>query len=175
MNDDTTQRPRPWAPIVTGSIMGILSTGWIGLMGAMGWLHDPERIQLHAVVIVIQAVTLFAMLARTRPGRDFAAQAKLGLVATAVGSLIVFLGVVILVSIVFPDFFTELRDARFAVLIDSGMSAEEANEVLDGIERSQSPTAQGIVGTMGTLATGFVTSIAGAALFRDRRVAPTPR
>ena len=148
----------PREPLLAGFAMGLLSTAWLAIMGAAGWLHDPARLQLHAVVIVLQIVVLAGMFVRTRD-RDYGGQVRLGLLASAIGSLVLFLGVVVVLTFVFPDHFEQLRVARFEVLVARGMSADEANELLDGIAGWQSPTAQGITATMGTLATGFITSL----------------
>lgn len=160
----------PWkTALVAGAVLGLSVEAWTAVMALTGWYLDPVLLHLFWVVVALQIVTLVAVLRRTREGRGYGAQVGTGLVTSAVAAVVVFVGALLLLTFVFPDYFERLREAQEQAMLAAGASQAEVNETLDAAAPSRTPTGQAFAGFMGTLGTGLVVSLLAAAVLRDRR------
>jgi len=155
-------------PLRAGVALGLLVVGWLFVMGLTGWYLDPAMLGLFWVGVGIQAVVLVATLWRTRKGAGYRRQLGFGMMTSAVGAVIVFVGSALLTTLALPTYFDDLRTVRERELRESGMAPAEVEETLDGIAASQTPTGHAFAGLMGTLGTGFVVSGVAALFLRDR-------
>lgn len=172
MSNTTTRHPSSSVPAVTigtGATIGAIAVGWMFVMGLTGWYLDPARFDLFWIVVIVQAVVLALLLRRLREGREYGAQVGIGLVASAVAAVVVFVGATLFTTVAFPDYFEELRLVREQVLRDAGTPEDAIRSTLDGIAASQTPTGYALATFMGMLGTGLVASLIAAAVFRDRR------
>lgn len=160
------------APLVAGLVLGALAVLWTFVMGLTGWYRNPDRLVLFWVAIGLQLVVLVVLLARTRRENPFARQVGLGLMASAVAAVLVFVGWLFFTTTAFPAYFSELRVVREGILREQGMPEPEIEATLQRIAASQTPTGQAFAGFMGTLGTGFAISALAAAFMRRRNPAP---
>lgn len=151
-----------------GAVLGICAVAWTYVMGITGWYLDPEKLYLFWVVIAMQVVVLGALLARTRPGRSYGAQVGMGMVTSAVGAVVLFIGSLVFTMVLFPHYFEDLLAVQEAMIRAEGLSEEKVTEMLEAARASRTPTGHAFAGFMGTLGVGVVASLLLALGIRDR-------
>ena len=153
----------------------MLVVAWTYVMGFTGWYLDPEMLSLFWVVVVLQVVVLAVLLTRTRAGRTYGAQVGMGMVASAVAAVFVFIGSVLFTMVVFPEYFDELLTMQERLLRAEGLPEETVVARLDEARASQTPIGQAFASFMGTLGVGILASLLLAIGLRDRSATkPTP-
>lgn len=169
-NSDPQRFPR--VSLVAGASSGLLIVAWVFVMGLTGWYRDPATYHLFWITVGIEAVVILAALWWTRRRPTYSRRVAIGLIASAVAAPIVFVGWTVFTTLAFPSYFDDLRAVRERTLRARGLEDEAVEATLDGMAASQTPTGQAFAGFMGTLGTGFVVSLAGAAVLRGRARQP---
>ena len=149
-----------------GLVLGVLVTIWTFLMGLTGWYKDPALLNLFWVVILIQiGVLVWGLKLTANEGKSYWSQVGAGTMMSLVGGVIIFLGSLLFTSVVFPNYFEELRTLGEEVMRAEGKAEAEIKAILDAQAPMQTTFMQALFGFIGTMVTGFVVSlIAGAAL-----------
>lgn len=156
-------------PVKGGILLGVLAVVWTFVVGFTGWYKDPVMMSMFWLVILIQLLVMIWALRKTgSAGATYGKQIVNGLVLSAVGAVIIFFGSYLFTSVVFPNYFEELRTVQTEMLRSAGQSEEEITRVVSAGAAMQTPFMQAISGVMGTIATGLVFSLILGIFFRKK-------
>ncbi|MGH7726425.1 MAG: DUF4199 domain-containing protein [Candidatus Eiseniibacteriota bacterium] len=156
-------------PLNAGLAIGVFVTLWTFLMGFTGWYKDPGKMWGFWVVVPMQIIILIWMLKKTAAqGRPYGGQIVAGLVASLVAGLIVFLGSWVFMTVVFPNYFSDLRAMAEQMMAAQGQTPEQIKTALDAQAPLQTPLMQACFGLIGTVLTGFLTSLVAGVFIRHK-------
>jgi hypothetical protein len=142
-------------------------------MGFTGWYKHPTLLHLFWLVVAVQVALLIWGLRRTASaGVRYWGQVGAGTAMSAVAAVLIFAGSLLFTVVVFPDYFEELRTIQAEMLRQAGKTESEVRAAIDGAAAMQTPLAQALAGAIGTVVTGFVTSLVIGAFCRARLSAP---
>jgi hypothetical protein len=156
------------ATIATGAALGLATFAWTCVMGATGWYKDPSRLNLFWLVIVIEIVALAIGLGRTRRGRGYWSQVGAGTAMAVIGGVIIFCGSILFTTVLFPHYFDDIRAMHVELLEARGLSQAQIDAAVAAAGAGQSSFLSALSGFMGTVITGFFTSLIIAAFVRDK-------
>ncbi len=147
--------------LVKGGIaLGVLTVAWTFVMGFTGWYKDPALLNLFFLVILIQLGVMIVALRETgKAGASYGRQVINGLILSAVGAVIIFIGSYLYTAVIFPHYFEDIRAAHATILRSQGKSEAEIATMVNAQIATQTPFFQAISGVAGTLATGLFFSV----------------
>lgn len=154
-----------------GVLIGGLCAAWTFVMGFTGWYKDPRLLYVFFVVVMIQIGVLLWALRRTAATRGYAQQVAAGMLMSFIAGCILFVSSLVFTTVVFPEYFDEIRAMQVQVLRAAGRSDAEIAAEMQAIAVGQTPFRQAFRGLIGTAGTGLVASMVIAIFFRAR---PTP-
>jgi len=155
--------------VKAGIVLGLLCTVWTYVVGFMGWYKDPVLQALFWVVILIQiAVLIWGLRQTAAQGRAYGAQVGAGTLMSLVGAVIIFIGSYVFTTVVFPEFFAEIRAAGEQEFRSQGLSDAEITTRLDALASLQTPFVNALSGAVGTVVTGALASLVIAAFARKK-------
>lgn len=149
------------SPIVkSGITLGVLTVAWTFVMGFAGWYKDPVLLNLFFLVILIQLGIMIITLRKTgHEGATYGKQIVNGLILSAIGGVIIFVGSYLYTAVVFPHYFEDIRAVQTDILRSQGKSEIEIAAAVSASMATQTPFIQAISGVAGTLVTGLVFSV----------------
>lgn len=152
-----------------GVILGAVVVGWTFVMGFSGWYRHPALLNLFFLVIPIQIGLIVGMLSRTAAqGRGYLGQVVAGTTASVLGGVIIVGGSLLFTTVVFPNYFSELRAIQEEILRSRGLPEAEIAAHAAATASTQTPLIQAMAGFVGTFATGLVTSLVAGGFIRAR-------
>jgi hypothetical protein len=151
-----------------GLALGVLVEIWTAIVIAARWHVDPSKMWLFFLVIPLQLVVVVGALRREAPVAGYGKQVLNGLVVSAVAAVIVFAGSYLLTTVVFPNYFPELRAAGEALHAQSGMTPEQIEAQMRGSASMYDPVANAMSGAIATVVTGLVISAIAGAFLRKK-------
>jgi len=152
-----------------GIILGVLVEIWTAVMIATGWYKDPALLLLFFLVIPLQVTVLILALRETAAaGAVYGKQVLNGIGISAVAGVIVFFGSAFLTTVVFPDYYAELKTLGAEMLAKAGRPAEEIESQMRVNASMYNPWVNALQGLVGTLVTGAVVSAIAGAFMRKR-------
>lgn len=155
-----------------GIVLGVLVVIWMFVIGFTGWYKDPVLLNLFYVVILIQiGVLIWGLRVTAREGRTYGGQVGAGMLISLIGGIIIFFGSILFTSVVFPDYFEEVRRAGEEVMRARGMSETDIQTYLDQQAAMQTPIINALTGFIATLVTGLIVSLVTAAFLRRKPAA----
>lgn len=155
-----------------GLVLGLAVELWVYVMGILGWYKDPVLLNFFWLVILIQIGVLIWGLRLTADGKTYGAQVGAGVLMSLVGGVIIALGSILFTTVVFPNYFEELRAASEEMMRKQVLSEEEIETQLDSMAPLQTPIMQAIQGFFGTLVTGLLASLVIAIFIRKKEENP---
>jgi hypothetical protein len=102
----------------------------------------------------------------TAAGATYGGQVKAGVMISAFGAVIIFFGSLLFTTVLFPNYFEEVREAGRQLYLSQGMTEEQIAAALDAQAAMQTPFMQAITGAVMTVVTGLVVSLVLAAFLR---------
>jgi hypothetical protein len=146
--------------ITKGGIwLGILVVFWTFVMGFTGWYKDPVMLNAFWMVVLLQIGVLFWALRRTAAsGNSYGKQLIAGLSISLIGGVIIFAGSLLFTTLVFPQYFSELRTVHEQMLKQAGTPDAQIKLALDAEAATATPFLQAVFGFIGTLITGLLVS-----------------
>lgn len=151
-----------------GVVLGVLCVFWMFVMGFTGWYKDPALLNLFFLVILIELGVLVWGLRQTAAERNYFGQVLAGLAIAGVASVIIFAGSMLFTSVLFPNYFDEMRVLQAAQLKAAGMPEDQIRAALDAARPLQTPLVNALSGVVGTMLTGLVASLVIAIFARKR-------
>ena len=153
----------------TGVSIGAACVTWMFVMGLTGWYRHPTLQYLFlAVVIPVEIVLLVLGLRSTASQNRYRGQVLAGTLMAVVAALVIAAGSLVFTTVVFPDYFQQLRTVHEQLLRDAGRSQAEIAAAIAAAETGQTPAANALAGAIGTIATGFLTSLVAGLAYRRK-------
>lgn len=151
-----------------GVLLGLGVAAWTFVMGFTGWYKSPSLLYLFWLVIPFQ-IGLLAWALR-ESGRDsgYGRQVWTGVSISLLGSLIIYAASILFTTVVFPKYFQELEALGRQVMAKQGLSPEQIEAAVKAQAPMQTPRASAMAGAIGTVLTGFFTSVIAAVWFRKK-------
>lgn len=161
--------------IKAGILIGVLCGLWMLIMGITGWYKDPVLLYLFWVVILIQlGVLIWGMRKTAGEGRTYGGQVLAGTLMSVIAGFILFFVSLLFTSVLFPNYFAELRAMQSEILRSEGKSEAEIAMHVALAAKTQTPLLQALSGMLGTIVTGFLASLIIAFFVRSKRTNPQP-
>jgi hypothetical protein len=152
-----------------GILIGVLCGLWELLMGITGWYKDPTMMSLFWVVIVIQISCLvWGLRGTAAAGKQFWAQVGHGTLMSLIGGVIIFFVSLLFTTILFPNYFSDMRSVQEEILKKAGKTQTEITATLDKNAAMATPLMNALSGFTGTVVTGFVCSLVIGAFVRNK-------
>ncbi len=152
-----------------GIVLGVLVALWTFVMGFTGWYKDPVLLNLFWVVVAIQIGVLVWALRRTAAeGVRYGGQVWNGTLVSIVGGVIIFCGSLVFTTVVFPQYFEELRALQIEMLKQAGQTEAQIAAAVEATAATATPFMQALFGFIGTVVTGVVASAVIGAFARAR-------
>ena len=155
--------------VKAGVLLGVLCCVWTLVMGFSGWYKDSGMTNLFFLVIVIQiAVLIWALRQTAAQGRGYGGQVVAGTLISGIGGLVIVAGSMLVTTVVFPSWLSDVRAMQEQALRAKGMSDADVRQMLDMAAKGMTPIGQAIAGFIGTMVTGVCASLLIAVFVRAR-------
>jgi hypothetical protein len=152
----------------SGLILGFSVAAWTFVMGFTGWYKDPARFTLFWLVIPMQVGILLWSLRETGRVDGYGRQVWNGVSISLLGSMLIFGASLFFTTVVFPQYFQERVALGRHLMALKGLSAEQIETAVRLQAPMQTPRASAMAGAIGTVLTGFVTSLIASVWFRKK-------
>jgi hypothetical protein len=155
--------------IKAGILIGLLCGAWTFVIGFTGWYKDPVMLNMFWMVIPIQiGVLLWGLKQTAAEGRTYGGQVGTAVLMSLIGGVILIFSSLLFTTVVFPNYFEELRVVGEDVLRAQGKSEAEIAAQMNAAASMQTPMMQAIMGCVGTVVTGLVASLIIAIFMRKK-------
>ena len=151
-----------------GVILGLSVAAWTFVMGFTGWYKQPNLIALFWLVIPLQIGILLWSLHRTAPATGYGRQVWNGVSSSLLGSIIIYWTSLLFTTVVFPHYFQDLETLGRQLMAKQGLSAAQIDAAVRLQAPMQTPRASAMAGAIGTVVTGFLTSVVAALWLRKK-------
>ncbi len=155
-------------PIRAGLVLGFSVAAWTFVMGFTGWYRHPSLLRLFWLVVPMQVGILVWGLRTTARDSGYLRQVMHGLNATVLGAMIIVTGSLLFTTVVFPTYFADLEAMGRDLMAKQGLSAAQIEAAVKAAAPMQTPRASAMAGAIGTVVTGFLTSILAAIWLRKK-------
>jgi Protein of unknown function (DUF4199) len=154
-----------------GVLIGALCALWVFVMGFTGWYKHPALLNAFWVVVLIQIGLLVWGLRQTAAENTYGRQVGAGTLMSLIAGVILFFNSLLFTSVVFPEYFTELRAVQEQMMRAAGTPEDQVTAALEAAKQSQTPLIQAVSGLVGTTVTGLVASLIIAIFARAKKPA----
>ena len=151
-----------------GVILGLSVAAWTFVMGFTGWYKQPNLIALFWLVIPLQIGILLWSLHRTAPATGYGRQVWNGVSSSLLGSIIIYWTSLLFTTVEFPHYFQDLEALGRQLMAKQGLSAAQIDAAVRLQAPMQTPRASAMAGAIGTVVTGFLTSVVAAIWLRKK-------
>jgi hypothetical protein len=142
-----------------GVVLGVVVAVWVLFMGFSGLYKNPLGALAFLLVIPINIGVVVWGLRRTRAENGYGGQILAGLVIGVVGSVIIMLNSYVFTTMLFPNYFDDIRQMQEEFMTQAGLPQEEIDRRLEEAAASATPGRQAITGGIGTVGTSLVTAV----------------
>ena len=151
-----------------GLTLGLAVAAWTFVMGFTGWYRDPSLLRLFWLVIPLQIGILVWALRGTSPVAGYGRQLWNGVSISLLASMIIFAASLLFTTVVFPHYFQDLEVLGRQMMVQQGLSAQQIETAVRLQAPMQTPRASAMAGAIGTVVTGFLTSLVAAVWLRKK-------
>ena len=151
-----------------GLILGLCVAAWTFIMGFTGWYKHPGLLYLFWLVIPMQIGILLWTLRDLAPTNGYGRQVWNGVSISLLGSMIIYAASILFTTVVFPHYFQDLEALGRQVMARQGLSPAQIEAAVRAQAPMQTPRASAMAGVIGTVVTGFVTSLVAAVWLRKK-------
>jgi len=151
-----------------GVTLGLAVAIWTYVMGFTGWYKHPSLLYLFWLVVPMQIGILLWSLRSTAATTGYGRQVWNGVSSSLLASMIIFGCSILFTTVVFPHYFQELEALGRQMMAKQGLSAEQIDKAVRLQAAMQTPRASAMAGAIGTVVTGFFTSVLAAVWLRKR-------
>jgi hypothetical protein len=137
-------------------------------MGFMGWYKHPTLLFLFWLVIPMQIGILLWALRSSALTAGYGRQVWNGVSISLLGSMIIFAASLLFTAVVFPHYFQDLEALGRQLMAKQGLSPAQIEAAVKAQAPMQTPRASAMAGAIGTVATGFLTSVIAAVWLRKK-------
>ena len=151
-----------------GFLLGASVAAWTLVMATSGMYKNPTLLYLFWLVIPIQIGILIAFLRKSAPTTSYGRQVWTGVSISLLGSMLIFANSYYLTAVQFPHYFQDLEALGRQMMAARGMSADQIEAAVKAQAHMQTPRASAMAGAIGTVVTGFLTSLVAAIWLRKK-------
>lgn len=151
-----------------GLVLGLLVEAWTAIVILARWHVDPSKMWLFFLVIPLQVVVVVGALRKESTTASYGKQVLNGVALSAVAAVLVFAGSWLLTTVVFPNYFSELRTAGEATLARMGRTPEQVAEEMRRSTAMYDPVYNALTGAIATVLTGLVVAAIGGIFLRRK-------
>ena len=151
-----------------GLILGLAVAAWTFVMGFTGWYKHPGLLYLFWLVIPLQIGILLWSLRSTAPVTGYGRQVWNGVSSSLLGSILIYWASILFTTVVFPHYFQDLEVLGRQMMAKQGLSANQIEAAVRAQAALQTPRASAMAGAIGTVVTGFLTSVVAAVWLRKK-------
>jgi hypothetical protein len=141
---------------------------WTFIMGFTGWYKHPGLLYLFWLVIPMQVGILLWVLRDLAPTTGYGRQVWNGVSSSLLGSMIIYAASILFTTVVFPHYFQDLEALGRQVMARQGLSPAQIEAAVRAQAPMQTPRASAMAGAIGTVVTGFLTSLIAAVWLRKK-------
>ncbi len=142
-----------------GLVLGLSVAAWTFVMGFTGWYKSPSLLYLFWLVMPLQIGILLWALRGTAKVDGYGRQVWNGVSISLLGSMIIFAGSLFFTTKVFPHYFQEIEALGRQMMAKQGLSPAQIEAAVHAQAPMQTPRASAMAGAIGTVVTGFLTSV----------------
>ena len=154
--------------VKAGIWLGVLVFIWTLVMGMTGWYKHPVLLNMFWVVILIEVAVLLWALRKTAAATEYLGQVGNGALVAVIGAAIIFCGSLLFTSVLFPNYFAELRAIQTEMLKNAGKTEAEISATIAMTATMQTPVINAVMGAVGTVVTGLLASLIIAIFHRKK-------
>ena len=151
-----------------GLILGLSVAAWTFIMGFTGWYKSPSLLYLFWLVMPMQIGILLWALRGTAKVDGFGRQVWNGVSISLLGSMIIYAGSLFFTTKVFPHYFQDIETLGRQMMAKQGLSPAQIEAGVRAQAPMQTPRASAMAGAIGTVVTGFFTSVIAALWLRKK-------
>jgi hypothetical protein len=151
-----------------GFLLGASVAAWTLVMAKSGMYKNPTLFYLFWLVIPIQIGILIHFLRLSAPTTGYGRQVWTGVSISLLGSMLIFANSYYLTAVQFPHYFQDLEAMGRQLMANKGMSPEQIDAAVKAQAHMQTPQASAMAGAIGTVMTGFFTSVIAAFWLRKK-------
>jgi len=151
-----------------GVILGLSVAAWTFIMGFTGWYKHPSLLFLFWLVVPMQIGILLWTLRAMAPTSGYGRQVWNGVSSSLLGSMIIYAASILFTTVVFPHYFQDLEALGRQVMARQGLSPAQIEAAVRAQAPMQTPRASAMAAAIGTVVTGFFTSVVAAAWLRRK-------
>ncbi|WLT32305.1 DUF4199 domain-containing protein [Geothrix sp. PMB-07] len=151
-----------------GLILGLSVAAWTFVMGFTGWYKNPSLLFLFWLVVPLQIGILVWALRGLAPVSGYGRQVWNGVSISLLASILIYWGSILFTTVVFPHYFQDIEALGRAMMAKQGLGAEQIEAAVKAGAAMQTPRASAMAGAIGTMVTGFLTSVVGAIWLRKK-------
>ena len=151
-----------------GVILGLSVAAWTFVMGFTGWYKHPGLLYLFWLVIPMQIGILLWTLRDLAPTNGYGRQVWNGVSISLLGSMIIYAASILFTTVVFPHYFQDLEALGRQIMARQGLSPAQIEAAVRAQAPMQTPRASAMAGAIGTVVTGFFTSVVAALWLRKK-------
>ena len=151
-----------------GLILGLSVAAWTFIMGFTGWYKSPSLLYLFWLVMPMQIGILLWSLRGTAKVDGYGRQVWNGVSISLLGSMIIYAGSLFFTTKVFPHYFQDIEALGRQMMAKQGLSAEQIEAAVRAQAPMQTPRASAMAGAIGTVVTGFLTSVIASIWLRKK-------
>jgi hypothetical protein len=142
----------------TGVAIGVVTIVWMLVMGVTGWYLHPTLAALFFLVVIFEVGLLYWGLRQTASTQAYGKQVMTGTTMAAIAAPIIFVGSLVFTSVLFPTYFTDIREMQRQILQQEGVPADEIQRQVDAAMAMQTPLINAATGAIATIITGAIAS-----------------
>jgi hypothetical protein len=151
-----------------GVILGLSVAAWTFIMGFTGWYKHPSLLFLFWLVVPMQIGILLWTLRAMAPTSGYGRQVWNGVSSSLLGSMIIYAASILFTTVVFPHYFQDLEALGRQIMARQGLSPAQIEAAVRAQAPMQTPRASAMAGAIGTVVTGFFTSVVAALWLRRK-------
>jgi hypothetical protein len=152
----------------SGLLLGLSVTAWTLIMGFTGWYKHPSLWVLAWLVVPMQIGILLWTLRNLAPSSGYGRQVWSGVSISLLGSMILYATSILFTTVVFPHYFQDLEALGRQIMAKQGLSPAQIEAAVRAQAPMQTPRATAMAGAIGTVVTGFLTSVISATWLRKK-------
>jgi len=151
-----------------GVILGLSVAAWTFIMGFTGWYKHPSLLFLFWLVVPMQIGILLWTLRAMAPTSGYGRQVWNGVSSSLLGSMIIYAASILFTTVVFPHYFQDLEALGRQIMARQGLSPAQIEAAVRAQAPMQTSRASAMAGAIGTVVTGFFTSVVAALWLRKK-------
>jgi hypothetical protein len=152
----------------SGVILGLSVAAWSFIMGFTGWYKQPSLWILAWLVVPMQIGILLWTLRDLAPTTGYGRQVWNGVSISLLGSMIIYAASILSTTMLFPHYFQDLETLGRQIMAKQGLSPAQIEAAVRAQAPMQTPRASAMAGAIGTVVTGFLTSVVAAGWLRKK-------